>query len=163
MKVSNLQQLLTELSRLLAAAGAAKQDKELAEFVRDLQPFAGETLAAFVKLAEKGKDPPKPPARTPKAPKATAQELSDDVYAVYDRPTGERATLEAVESLCDRLTALPKADLVGIADRIALFGANKHTKPKIIDSIRHQLRERIGTAARREMMDRPSAAPSLIP
>jgi hypothetical protein len=150
-KVSNLQQLLAELARLLAAAGAGKQDAELAEFVRGLQPFAGESLTGFLRMAEKGKNPPKPPKT-----KESADELASAVKAVYDRPTADGMTAEGVDSLCARLAPLTKAQLAGVAERIDIFGAAKHTKPKLLELIRHQLRERIGTADRREMLDRPT-------
>lgn len=156
MKVAELQLLLTVLSRLFAAAGATKQNHELTSFVRDLEPFASETLSAFVKLADKGKNPPKP-VRSSKAAKENAEELSDAIYAIYDRPTGEGASAESVAALTDRRKALKEAELGVIADRIGLYGKTKLAIPKLDEAIGYHVQNRIGTAARRDMTDRPPA------
>lgn len=154
MKVSELQQLLTDVGRLFQAVGVAKQSSELAEFTRSLTPYADLTLAAFVKRAE---DRPAPPpkttggGKTPAPSDADADALARDVVGMYAAAARREATEDAIDELCRRLGPLSAAQLARVAAGVELKLGARPAKQKTLDDIRGRIYQRAGATIRRTL------------
>jgi hypothetical protein len=157
-KISELRQTLTELTRLLHAAGATRATKDLTEFTASLQAFQELTLSAFVKLAEAGRRPPEP--RKVGGGKTDVEALRREIKDLYARASSPDVTEEDVRTTCDRLAnakKLTKKDLVAIASETELVGMEKRKNDDIVTEIRNRLVDLKGAAIRRQMINRPGS------
>lgn len=159
MTVNDLRSTLIQLVALLDAAGAkATTTKALAGFIEDCKPFGDSTLAAFIKFAEQGRNPPapKPTSRT-QTKKANPDELANQVKHLYDHAAEATVTEDQIRETCGRLDGLTKAALVKVAERIELFGMNSKVKGPIVTAITQRLLERKGATTRRQLLHRPDS------
>jgi hypothetical protein len=174
--VQELRDTLTKFVELLKAADAkVATTRALTEFVEQARPFDDLKLGDFVKLAEKGRNPPQPsaPAARPRqsgGQSADPGTLAAEVKGLYDSAGDERVTEGAIREACGRLSALKKDGLIVVAEAIGLAGMQSKKKDEIVTQITNRLLERKGAAIRGQLIDRPpnggatsGAAPALVP
>jgi hypothetical protein len=155
-KVSELRKTLTELARLLDAAGAAKPAKDVAGFADGLAGFDDDTLDKVLKLAEAGRKPP-PAPRAPRAAKAKVDpaELLVEIEYLDRHMDAADVTPERIAAVCDKVDKLTKPQVVQAAAVVGLAPAKSAAKGAVAGELRKHLLERKSTAARRAMADRP--------
>jgi hypothetical protein len=159
MTVQDLRDTLTQLVGLLQAADAkAATTRGLTEFVAETASFGDLTLKAFVKLAEAGRPPAAPKAKSPTKAKADPAALAAEVTDMYERAANPAVTEDLIRTACGRLGALTKDPLVRLADGIELFGMKAKKKDDIVAAITERLLDRKGAAIRRGLIDRPADA-----
>ena len=158
MKVDKLCETLDQLAALLDAAGAKQPAKDILAFIEGCKPFRDSTLAAFIKFAEQGRNPPapRPTGRTP-AKKANSDELASQVKHLYDHAAESSVTEDQIRETCDHLNGLTKADIVKVAEGIDLLGMNSKTKGVIVTAITQRLIDRKGASTRRQLLHRPDS------
>lgn len=95
--------------------------------------------------------------KKPSDAKGSVSELSDRAFAIYEKPL--RTPQAKIDEVREGISNLSKADLATIANRVEIVGAQKKTAKQLVDMITSQLNDRVGTANRRVMMDRPTTPP----
>jgi hypothetical protein len=169
MKVSDLQQHLADLGRLLGAAKAAGVAAEFTAIGNALAPFQDYGLkefGAFLVRAEafsRGEVPVVPPKggrggarRTPAAVKEDAAVLVREVARLYEHAGSPDVTMEQIDAATARLASLKNEDLVAVAAGIELKDVRKGMKKdKIIEAIRNRIVQRKGAKQRAGLIDRP--------
>jgi hypothetical protein len=159
MTVQDLRETLTQLVALLQAADAkAATTRGLTEFVAETASFGDLTLKAFVKLAEAGRSPAAPKAKSPTKAKADPAALTAEVTDLYARAADSAVTEDLIRAACGRLATLAKDALVRVADGIELSGMKAKKKDDIVAAITNRLLDRKGAAIRRGLIDRPADA-----
>jgi hypothetical protein len=168
--VADLQQILTDLERLLATAGLkSSATAEVSGFAAALGRFRDQELKSLTDLLSRvGLDGTVTPKATAK--KATAgghppvdlAALTRRVKEVYDGAAQEWVTEQVVNELCAQLERkeVTKDALGKMAAEIEHKVKASDSKPKIVAAIRNRITDRIGATTRRQLIDRPGGAPN---
>jgi hypothetical protein len=147
------------LVKLLEASDAkASTTRGLSEFVELTGGFDNESLKAFVKLAEVGRNPPTAVPKTKGKTKVGDPEaIAAEVKDLYERAAEPAVTEERMREACDKLGGLSKDGLVRLADAIGLFGMKSKKKDGIVLEITNRLLDRKGAVIRKELINRPQS------
>jgi len=157
MKVSELQQFLSQLIPFVRAAGAAeKVSAELGRAVESLEPFKGKTLAEFNDFLRKADEydrtgvlsAPKRPVRATKAPKLSVDEAAAKFTALYERATDPTLEFATIDAEIDSLSGLTAANLKEVAKKVNITLPSKATKPQILSELKRRIKERKGSFER---------------
>lgn len=171
MKVSDLQQHLGDLARLLDSSGAKAVAGDLAAVSGALAPFREQSLKAFgeflirAEAASRGESasPGKRTTAKVAAPPTDVAGLLEEVRRLYGSAADPSVTREQIDALAARLSPLKKDDLVQISEAIGMVGSRGKTKDKIQQAIRDRIVARKGASQRAALIDRqgpPEAAAS---
>ncbi|NBO91225.1 MAG: hypothetical protein EBV06_02745 [Planctomycetia bacterium] len=157
MKVSDLQQHLGDLARLLESSGAKTVALDLSAICTGLAPFRDQPLkgfADFLTRAEgyyaRGEVPLTPTSGTrstrgaakttiPNPPPPDVEALAAEIQRLYESAADPTLTREKIETTTARMTPLKKDDLVHISERLGMVGMKTKTKDKIQEAIRERL------------------------
>lgn len=171
MKVADLQQILTDLERLLTTAGLKSSAvAEVSGFAAALGRFRDQELKSFTELLGRiGADGIVTPKATTKKTTASAPASPVDLMAVtrrvkevYDQAAQEWVTEQVVNELCAQLERkeVTKDALGKMAAEIEHKVKAADSKPKVIAAIRNRITDRIGATTRRQLIDRPGSVPT---
>jgi hypothetical protein len=174
MNVADLQRHLTDLRRLLEAAGVKGAVITDLEAIGDgLVPFQHHSLrdfAGFLVRAEafsRGEVPVTPPRsrRTTTAPRPRGKQkapppdpaaLAQEAKRLYDQATDPAITADMVDTLATRLGELSKAGLMTVAAVLELKVAKSATKDDIVKAIPRWIMDRKGSYQRAGLLDKPA-------
>jgi hypothetical protein len=157
MKVSELQQFLSQLVGFVRAAGAAeKVAEELGRAAQSLEPFKHKTLAEFNDFLKKAEEfdrtgvlaAPKKPARAPKAAKLSVKEAAQKFSSLCDRATDPTLDYATIDTEIDALAGLTAANLKEVARQAHITLPARATKPQILDELKRRIKERKGSFER---------------
>jgi hypothetical protein len=114
---------------------------------------------------EQAEQPKDAPVAKPKAPRPVAEvdlngSTSDVIYGIYDRPSASNVTQERIDAATASLDKMAESELHKLAERVDVFGAKKMSKTAVVAKIKQQIKERYGTAKRREMIHRVAITPT---
>lgn len=168
MKVADLQQHLTDLGRLLGAAGAKGAVGDLAALSDGLGPYRDMPLRKFADFLTRAEAYSRGgvPAARPKGPrggaargggKAAAPDLgalTAEVRDLYDQAPSPSVTEARIDDVLGRARTLTKPALVALAEAIELMGMKARSKDEILKAIRQRVLARKGTAQRADLIDR---------
>lgn len=167
MKVDDIQRYLSELARLVQSGDGKKAAAGLSRIAEGLQPFRNYDLEAFAAFLGRAEEysrtgivqviPPKAGSR-PKAspqPKNDVSALRAEIMRLYAVAGSPETTIDAIETLRDKLGPLKKGEIAEIAEAIGLVGMSKKTKPDITEAIVARLRSIKQSAIRTSIIDRP--------
>ncbi|MHC5536744.1 hypothetical protein ACYOEI_00540 [Singulisphaera rosea] len=169
MKISELQQYLNDLARLLQAADGKKSATELSKVAEGLQPFRDHDLVQFAGFLARAEEysrtgvipvvEPKAGARakSPAKPKLDLATLRAEVVDLHGRAPSPDVTFDLIEALRAKLDPLTKTDLTSIVDAIGLVGMKNKAKPEIINTIVNRIRSIKQSSMRTSVIDRPGA------
>jgi hypothetical protein len=168
-KVSDFQQHVADLAKLLKASGAKGVATDLTAIRDGLNPFRDQplkTFADFLIRAEaysRGEVPVKPPPRGKRpsgagkrrATPANAQGLAGEIKELYERVAEPATNAQVIDVALAKLGPLTKDGLVVVAEAIGLLGMKRKGKEHIKRAIRQRVLARKGAAQRAGIIDRP--------
>jgi hypothetical protein len=169
MNVSDLQQHLIDLGRLLDSAGAGKTvPADLSTIARGLTPFRSLTLKEFADFLaradafSRGEAPAVPlkaGRNSGRAGKTKKQAVDVDAIAAEVRALDERATdanvsEDDIRTVADKLAPLKKAQLCAVAGAIGFKPQKSLTVPQIREAIINRIIDRRGSFTRAGMINR---------
>jgi hypothetical protein len=168
MTVADLKQHLTDLAKLLDAAGGRQVAKDFALMAEGLTPFAGQSLAEFTRLLALAHEyrttgkltPPPKAARAAKLAKAKTDPaaVAAALRALYDRAGDPALPLEQINAELGQLAGLTKPGLLIVAERMELAGLKAKKVDDIKAAIRQKVLDRRSSAQRGQLMEAPPAA-----
>jgi len=170
-KVADLQQHLSDLSRLLDASGAKQVATDLNAIQAGLTPFREQplkTFAEFLVRAEaysRGEVPLVPPKttrpRTTGARKAKVDpaEAVQRLCQLYDRAGDPSVSAEEIETGLQALEELNKDGLLKAADALEIKGLSRKKVQEIREAVRQKVINRRGAAQRASMIDQQPVPP----
>jgi hypothetical protein len=156
--VADLQQHISDLSRLLAAAKAGSIAADLVAIRDGLEPFKRHTLQDFASflgqafayhrdgIVPVGKKPAAPRSKAAKDPEV-ARRAIERVLGLYNRATDPAVTREAIEEAVQALEPQTKAELDKVAGQMG-FSQKFKLKGDVLKALRQRILERKGTYER---------------
>lgn len=168
MNVADLQQLLDNVGRLLATAGAkAAPLAELTAFREGLAPFQALSLKKLTELLTQAdaaaRGAPAAPGRGRRSRGSSTdrpdpETMMREVKALYERATDPLITETDIEAVLARLKPLTKDALLSVATGIELKVLKSKSKDSILGEIRQRILARRSVHQRSQLLGHPGEA-----
>lgn len=165
MTVAQLQQVITDLARLLESAGLTRTAfTEVTTFTEKLDKFRDLKLSTFADLLDRlsldgavtAKTGGSTGRKSGSGPAVDVDAVVAEAGRLYDHASDPGIPGEQFHALVDQLDRMGKADLQRVAERIGMKVPKSITVPKLKDAVYGRIEGRRGASIRRQLLDRPA-------